>query len=290
MTAKQVLDEGSRRILRRDAESLLTYVVGRDRAWLLAHPEAELSPEQAGRFYDFVSRREASEPLQYLTGRQEFFGMDLRVTPEVLIPRPETELLVEAVLGWVRLAREEATKGHRETLRVVDVGTGSGAIALALANALADADVWAVDVSEQALAVAMSNAERLGLAGRIQFGRSDLLESICAQDRRPGRWDVVVSNPPYVPAADAPTMQAEVRDFEPHLALFAGEDGLEVYRGLIPQAWQALRPGGLLAMEFGFGQKDDLARLLDDWSQVQFLDDYAGIPRIALAQRPEAQR
>lgn len=287
MTAKQLVEESSRRILRLDAESLLIHVVGRDRAWLLAHPDAHLLTEQVGRVRELVSRREAHEPLQYLTGRQEFFGLDLCVTEDVLIPRPETELLVEAVLGWVRRSeRTEPSAGSRQRrLRLVDVGTGSGAIALALASAFSGAEVWAVDLSEKALAVARQNAARLGLGARVQFLQSDLL-AVFAEGGKD--WDVVVSNPPYVPVGDAAAMQAEVREFEPHLALFAGEDGLEVYRRLIPQAWQALRPGGLLAMEFGFGQADALTALLAGWSEVTLLEDYARIPRVALARRPEA--
>lgn len=290
MTVKELVEESSARILRRDAEQILVHVAGRDRAWLLAHPEAQLPPTEASRFRALVSRREAHEPLQYLTGEQEFFGMNLRVTRDVLIPRPETELLVAAVLAWVQEASAavEVAAGSRRTMRLVDVGTGSGAIALALAGARPDAEIWALDLSDAALKVARSNAERLGLADRIRFLRSDLLTAVLAGEAVPGCLDVVVSNPPYVPASDAPGMQPEVRDFEPHLALFAGEDGLEVYRRLIPEAMRALRSGGLLAMEFGFGQKEALGRLLSGWSDVRFLDDYAGIPRTALAVKPEA--
>ena len=288
MTLKQLLDESSRRIARRDAETLLIHVVGRDRAWLLAHPEAELPPETMAEFEAFVSRREANEPLQYLTGRQEFFGMELHVTPSVLIPRPETELLVEAVLEWVRahLLAERPDPESDASARIVDVGTGSGAIALALAKMLPGAEIWSVDLSEAALDVATGNAERLGLKDRVRFLRSDLLAATLPPQALAGAFDVVISNPPYVPVGDAPTMQPEVRDFEPHLALFAGEDGLEVYRRLIPQAGEALRPGGLLAMEFGFGQKEALASLLSAWVDVRFLDDYAAIPRIVLANKP----
>ncbi len=288
MTLKQLLDETSRRILRRDAETLLVHLAGRDRAWLLAHPETDLPPETLAHFDALVSRRQANEPLQYLTGRQEFFGMELHVTPDVLIPRPETELLVEAALGWIRQHVSAVHTGQDQggALRIVDVGTGSGAIALALAKMLPDAEVWSVDLSEAALRVATANAERLALKSQVRFVQSDLLQSALPPQAASGSFDVVISNPPYVPAGDASALQPEVRDFEPHLALFAGDDGLEVYRRLIPQAWQALRHGGLLAMEFGFGQKESLAGLLAGWLDIRFLNDYAAIPRIVLANKP----
>ena len=282
MTISKVLEETSRRILRRDAETLLLHVTGRDRAGLLAHPEAELSPEQIERIQELVVRRETHEPVQYLTGHQEFFGLDLRVTPEVLIPRPETELLVEAVVEWVH---SRSAIGRVGQMLVVDVGTGSGAIALALAYALPKARVQGLDLSPAALAVAQGNAERLRLKEQVRFAESNLLELVSG-DFAPGSLDIVVSNPPYVPSSDAASLQPEVRDFEPHMALFAGEDGLEVYRRLVPQARQALREGGLLAMEFGFGQREDLRALLEDWRDLRFLDDYGGIPRIVLAERP----
>ncbi len=297
MTQREAVEQASLAISRRDAETLLLHVAGRDRAWLLAYPQAELASDHLLAFTELVARRAAHVPLQYLTGHQEFFGLDLRVTPDVLIPRPETELLVEAVLNRVR----ESGFASRGTPRLVDVGTGSGAIALALASQLASqfnsqlnsqipgAEIWALDISSAALAVARANAVRLRLHGRVQFALSDLLSDVLGAANGNdllGDTDAIVSNPPYVPAGDAPEMQPEVRDHEPHLALFAGGDGLEVYRRLIPQAWEALRPGGLLAMEFGFGQKPALARLLAAWDQVRFLDDYAGIPRVVLGLRP----
>src|SRR5579875_1710432 len=281
MTNNELIEKAACRIARREAETLLLHVARKDRAWLLAHPEAEVRSPEAITFLDLVGRREAQTPLQYLTGHQEFFGLDLEVSPAVLIPRPETELLVEAVLHWVR--DREAT-GVSDP-RILDVGTGSGAIALALAKQHPRAEVWAVDLSPAALAVAQSNASRLGLRKRVRFLQSDLLDVVKTTATPAPRFDVVVSNPPYVPQADAPSLQPEVRDHEPHLALFAGADGLEIYRRLIPQAHAALRPGGLLALEFGFGQREALQTLLRDWTAVRFLDDYAGIPRCAFAER-----
>ncbi len=281
MNVAQLLAEAGRRIARRDAEVLLLHVAGRDRAWLLAHPEATLPEAQVRLFEALVSRRERQEPLQYITGRQEFFGMELRVTPAVLIPRPETELLVEAALRWAQAQASD----DRPVRRIVDVGTGSGAIALALCRALPDTDVWATDLSDAALAVARNNAARLCPQARLHFVQGDLLAGVADHLAGGSGLDFVVSNPPYIPVGDAPALQPEVRDFEPHTALFAGEDGLPVYRRLIPQARATLRPGGLLALEFGFGQQPALAALLQGWDRVRFLEDYAGIPRIALAER-----
>ena len=214
----------------------------------------------------------------------------------MLIPRPETELLVEQVVAWATANGTPRDAGANEirTLRLLDVGTGSGAIAIALASQLADVEVIALDTSVAALQVARLNAQRHGVDRRIQFLRSDLLEVLTEQGAlekspsadRSAIFDAIVSNPPYVPVADAATMQHEVVAHEPHSALFAGEDGLDVYRRLIPQARKHLREGGLLALEFGFGQGDAIATLLGGWRGVHFIDDLAGIPRIALATQP----
>jgi release factor glutamine methyltransferase len=277
MTLHAALAEASTQIARRDAETLLAHLLERDRAWVFAHPEAELDAEQKEVFRELTARRAGQEPLQYLTGEQEFYGLLLHVTSDTLIPRPETELLVEAVLAWAAL--------QVGPLRILDVGTGTGAIALALATHLPTAEIVACDLSAAALAVARDNAERLDLAARVSFVQSDLLDALTPEIDAGGLFNAIVSNPPYVPSTDAATMQTEVVDHEPHLALFAGEDGLEVYRRLIPEAQAALRPGGLLAMEFGFGQREALEVLLEGWDDVHFLDDYAAIPRIALATR-----
>ncbi len=279
MTVREAIMHASQHITRRDAETLLLHILRRDRAWLLAHPEDAFTAAEDAIFEGLVSRRAAHEPLQYLTGRQEFFGLDLHVTPDVLIPRPETEILVAAVLKWA-----QKTPPHSE--KIVDVGTGSGAIALALAANLPTAAITALDVSPAALAVAQGNAIRLGFTERVRFAVSDLMGALQPEIPAGLRLDAVVSNPPYVPAGDAPGMQPEVRNFEPHTALFAGDDGLAIYRRLIPQAWAALRPGGLLAFEFGFGQRPALNGLLAGWNDLRFLDDLAGIPRVALAERP----
>lgn len=288
---RALIRDAARHISQRDAETLALHVVREDRAWLHSHPEAPLTAAQQRTLQDLVHRRAQGEPLQYLTGQQEFFGLPFQVTPSVLIPRPETELLVEAVLAWVRQSHAGAGS---PAVHLADVGTGSGAIAVALAAALPQATVVALDISEPALELAAQNAEALGVRERIRFGRSDLLEQLFANaaansDIVPPTplLDVVVSNPPYIPLRDAPVLQPEVRDHEPHLALFGGDDGLALYRRLVPQARQILRPGGLLAMEFGFGQQPALEALLADWEEVHFTQDYAGIPRLVLAERPQ---
>lgn len=305
MTLREALTEASTGISRRDAETLLLYVLRqrnpeRDRAWLIAHADEPLGEADLERFRGLTARRAAHEPLQHLTGVQEFYGLALRVTSDTLIPRPETEHLVEAVLLWA------AKFGDGKALRIADVGTGSGAIAIALATRLPAAEIFALDNSAAALAVAEENARVHGCIDRIRFVHSDLLAGLVpargSEARRDGDavstadpdlsgagLDAVVSNPPYVALSDAASMQPEVVGFEPHGALFAGDDGLAVYRRLIPQAQAALRPGGLLALEFGFGQREALCALLEEcaneWCDIRFLDDYAGIPRVVLAER-----
>lgn len=252
----------------RDAELLLMRAVGQDRAWLLTHGDAELTPEQVSKFDDWVAQRARQEPVQYILGETEFYGLALRVTPDVLIPRPETEHLVEAVIE--RVPRDA-------TVRICDVGTGSGAIAVALAHALPSAAVTALDISAAALAIARENAARHGVAGRVRLVESDLLSAV-----RGERFDWVVSNPPYV--REDEVLEAQVREYEPRAALFAGATGLEVYERLIPQAREALDSGGWLLMETGHGQRAALEELLRGWDGVSFREDLQGIPRVAIAQ------
>lgn len=258
---------------KRDAQQLLLRVLQRDGAWLLAHPEATLNDEQARRYADWIARRERREPVQYIVGEQEFYGLALKVTPDVLIPRPETEHLVEAAL--TRAPRDRA-------MRVCDVGTGSGAIAIAIAHHLPLADVTAVDKSAEALDVARENAARHGVTERVRFLQSDLLGAV-----REERFDMVVSNPPYI--ANSELLEAQVRLYEPQQALYAGPTGLEVYRRLIPAAKQAVADGGWLLLEIGYGQRDAISALLVGWDAVAFIDDLQGIPRVAIARRRAAE-
>ena len=260
----------------RDAALLLRHALGISHAALLANPERTISLDEQATYQRLILRRLTNEPIQYITGEQEFYGIALQVTPAVLIPRPETELLVEAVLG--EMPREGG-------LRILDVGTGSGAIAIALAQHLPSARITAVDCSRAALEVATANAARHGLGGRIRFVEADLLdglEGLAAAEK----FDAVVSNPPYVPAGERETLHPQVKDYEPARALFAGVDGLDVYRRLIPQAWDALKPEGLLALELGHGQRDALAALLVGWNAVRFVNDLQLIPRVAIARKP----
>lgn len=274
---KQALDEGASRLSgissqpRRDAELLLLRIIQQDHAFLLTHSDIQLTREQAAQYDEWLRRRAAQEPIQYILGEQEFFGLTFAVTPDVLIPRPETEHLVEALLA--RASRDCA-------LRIVDVGTGSGAIAVALAHTLPLAQVTALDISEAALAVARRNAEVHQVADRIRFLQSDLLSAVADE-----RFDAVVSNPPYVAENDRESLEPQVRDFEPGVALFAGPSGFDVYERLIPQARDALQPGGWLLMEMGLGQRNPLKRLLSGWDEVSFVDDLQRIPRVACARR-----
>jgi release factor glutamine methyltransferase len=253
---------------RRDAELILAHVLGCDQTALLTHPERLLSPVEADQFESLLKRRLANEPVQYLTGTQEFLGLLFEVTPDVLIPRPETEHLVEAVLE--RFDREA-------NLRIVDVGTGSGAIAIALAHALPRSRVTAVDLYPPALEVARRNAERHGVIDRVTLLQSDLLAAAGSAG-----FDVVVSNPPYI--ADGEVLEPQVANYEPRSALYAGPTGLEVYERLIPQARSVLIPQGWLMMEIGYGQQPALEALLSGWRGVSFVRDLQGIPRVVLAQ------
>jgi release factor glutamine methyltransferase len=259
----------------RDAEMLLLDTLGLTRTELLGNPARPLTSSELAQYLEAVARRERCEPIQYITGRAEFYGMPLRVTPAVLIPRPETELLVETVLE--RLPPDLPAT-------IIDVGTGSGAIAVALAAHLPLASIAAVDTSEAALEVARRNAHTHGVEARIRFVLSDLLDGLSEGGWRQ-HFDAVVSNPPYVPTGDAAQLHPQVRDYEPAAALYAGADGLAIYRRLIPEAHVALKPGGLLALEIGHEQRDALTALLEGWREITFLNDLQGIPRVVLARR-----
>lgn len=267
---------------RRDAEFLLLHTLGISRAQLLANPGRSLTDAELAGYENLIRRRLRHEPVQYITGQQEFYGLAFRITPAVLIPRPETEHLVEAVLTHFRAKANEP-------LRIADVGTGSGAIAVALAARLPAAEITATDISAEALAVAQDNALAHRVAGRIRFVKADLLDIPITESGgfASGQFfDAVVSNPPYIPLAESDELHPQVRDHEPRTALFGGTSGLDMYFRLIPQALAALNPGGLLALEIGHNQRSALADLLQGWHGVSFIEDLQGIPRVALAQKP----
>jgi release factor glutamine methyltransferase len=257
----QLLDEAGIAVPRLTAEVLLGFALSCDREHFYAHPERELSDSAWLHFGRYLHERMQGKPTQYITHRQEFYGREFRVTPDVLIPRPETEHVVETALEVARGAG-----------RMLDVGTGSGALAVTL-QLETGADVWATDISA---AAAAGTAARLG--ARVGIAVCDLMEAVAARS-----MDLVVSNPPYVPETAKAGLQREVRDWEPHVALFAGESGFDLYDRIVADAPRVLRPGGWLVMELGFGCHDHVLGLLEGWRDLRILPDLAGIPRVAAA-------
>ena len=277
--AIQQLDQAEVGSPRMNGEVLLMFTLGCDRAYLYSHPEHELTEDEQARYDEAVERRASGYPSQYITGHQEFWGLDLIVTPAVLIPRPETEHIVEVVL---EIARGAEYKDLPARPKLIDVGTGSGAIALALSKELPNAEVHAVDVSTDALEIANANAARLQLSSRIHFQASDVLDSVV----RDGSFDFVVSNPPYVALSEADKVQDVVKKYEPKVAVFAGEHGLDIIRKLIPQAHEALRPGGYLVMEIGYSMSEAVMAIMDGFEEMHAVPDLAGIPRVVVGRKP----
>jgi release factor glutamine methyltransferase len=295
------------------AELLLLHTLGKDRTWLYAHHEEVLSEADAQRFHSLLNRRAAGEPTQHLTGKQEFWGLEFEVTPDVLIPRPETEHVIEVALD--RLAVREVREGRPpkntgEGLLIADVGTGSGCIAISLAKELPAAKIYATDISAAALAVARRNAARYAASDRIRFLVCNLLSdaaisdvatsAVGAQHAAPlqgkvstadaahsPQFDLIVSNPPYIGRRESESVMREVRDHEPELALYGGEDGYELYADLIAQTARRLKPGGLLVLELGHNSLPAVRPLLDlpHWTNVGVTNDLAGIPRVIAAER-----
>jgi release factor glutamine methyltransferase len=296
-------------------ELLLLYVLGRDRTWLYAHPEEQISSADSECFLALIARRASGEPTQHLTGKQEFWGLEFEVTPDVLIPRPETEHLIEVALD--RLAVRELRAGRKQTLtgeslQVADIGTGSGCIAIALAKELPHAVIFATDISSAALAVASRNATRHAVSDRIHFLESGLLERlsvVVAQHAAPLQaqtgmtknssrespvtshqsplLDLIASNPPYIGRREAEMLPREVRDHEPEIALYGGEEGYELYADLIVQAAALLKPTGILVLELGHDSLPAVQPLLEApaWANVGVTNDLAGIPRVIAAER-----
>lgn len=279
MTIADALREGATRLrvagveeARRDAGSLLSHATGRDRAYLITHADEELTPAQLKAFDSSIARRADGEPLQYLTGVQEFYGLDFEVTPEVLIPRPETELLVETALEILKEA---------DSPLVCDVGTGSGCIAVALLHERRDARAVALDISADALHVAGRNAARNGVGDRLELLVSDCFDALRSDERRGVRFDLIASNPPYIAEDEIASLQREVREHEPRGALTPGGDGLSVIRRLVADAPEFLKPRGHLLIEIGFDQHERVASLIDArvWTLLDIRRDLQGIPR-----------
>ena len=262
---------------RLDAELLLMKALGWSREDLYRHLEGGVPAPRAARFESLVSRRVRGEPVAYITGSREFWSLDFRVTSDVLIPRPETEHLVETVLDFLA--------SRPGPCRVLEIGTGSGAIAVCLATECERVEVWATDVCASALDVARENARRHGVERRIHWLRGDLLAPVRGL---PEGFDVLVSNPPYIPSGRIPGLPRDVRDWEPRVALDGGVDGMDFYRGIIRDGVCHLREGGLLAVEIGAEQGDEVSRLFgarEELCQVRIRRDYSGLPRVATAER-----
>jgi release factor glutamine methyltransferase len=264
LQGQKLLEDAKISAPRLNAEVLLAYAIGRDRTWLFAHSDEELREVWWIHYGRYLHQRMQGMPTQYITGRQEFYGREFRVTPDVLIPRPETEHLIEAAIP------------HAHG-RVLDIGTGTGAIAVTLALET-QAPVFATDISFAALGVARENARRLSAA--VEFVQCDLGSAFGE-----GAFDLIVSNPPYV--ASGESLAREVRDHEPEIALFAGADGLDVYRRLIPEAARLVKPGGWLIMELASNTAHAVEEMLRPagWRKIQLVADLAGLPRVAVSQR-----
>ena len=295
------------------AELLLLHATGRTRTSLYSHPEDDLTESESQDYFSLIERRATGVPTQHLTGKQEFWGLEFEVTQDVLIPRPETEHLIEVALDRLALRDlrvKQSPNMSGEGLVVADIGTGSGCIAIALAKELPAASIYALDVSPAALAVAQRNAARLHFADRIYFLESNLLgglssaesqlaASLRGNQRKPEAhgspvadhqsllFDLIVSNPPYIGRREAATLACEVHDHEPAIALFGGEEGYEFYADLITQSAARLKPGGILVVELGHNSLPAVQPLLDApaWTNVGVTNDLAGIPRVLSAER-----
>lgn len=261
---------------RRDANTLLAFVLNKNQTFLVAHSEYELSDEEEKAFQATVARRAKREPVQYITGRQEFYGLDFAVAPGVLIPRPETEIIVENALEILRLADENA--------KICEVGTGSGCIAISILHNLKTATATALDVSENALEIARQNAARHRVADRIEFKISDVFAGLNDE-----KFDLIASNPPYISPDKIETLQPEVKNFEPLNALTDGRDGFSIIEKIVSDAPRFLKPGGVLLMEIGYDQSAETRRMFapDVWQSIEILPDLQGIDRTVKSRTAE---
>ncbi len=263
----RLLEDAQVAVPRLTAEVLLAHAMRRERAYLFAHSEQELREVEWLHYGRYLHERMRGKPTQYITGRVEFYGREFRVTPDVLIPRPETEHVVEVALEVARGARS-----------ILDVGAGSGALAITLERENG-AKTCATEISPAAARIALANAKRL--QSPVSIVVCDFFSAIA-----PASIDLMVANPPYVPLAQREGLQREVRDWEPHVALFAGETGFEAYEQIVADAPRVLRPGGWIVMELGFGSLERVATLLAGWQDVRIVPDLAGIPRVIAAVVP----
>ena len=268
-TAAEVLRQNGVAEPRREAKSLLAFTLQKDKTFLIAHSEYELSGEEEKRFRAILRRRANREPFQYITGKQEFYGLDFEVSNGVLIPRPETELIVE---NAVELLPENA--------EFCEVGIGSGCISVSILHEIETASAIGLDVSEKALQIAAINAETHNVSDRLKLQISDVFDILQTE-----KFDLIVSNPPYISGEDMENLQAEVRRFEPLSALTDGADGLSIIKKIVDDAPQFLKPRGFLLLEIGFGQADDVEQMFDEniWKSVEILPDLQNIPRIVKA-------
>jgi release factor glutamine methyltransferase len=289
------------------AELLLLHATQRERTYLYSHPEAELTADEVRTYQTFLDRRISGVPVQHLTGKQEFWGLSFEVTTDVLIPRPETEHLIEVALDRLALRELRAGRSNKNDgagVFIADIGTGSGCIAIALAKELPLAQLFATDISPEALAVARRNADKHSMSERIRFIESNLFDrlsllgvryvlppegptSMLRAPQDPMLFNLIVSNPPYIGRREAPSLAREVRDHEPALALYGGEEGYEFYADLIAQSAERLEPGGLLVLELGHDSLAAVQPLLEPplWTNVGVTNDLAGIPRVIAAER-----
>ncbi|ODM27212.1 peptide chain release factor N(5)-glutamine methyltransferase [Acetivibrio mesophilus] len=273
-----------------EAGVLLCHVLNVDRSFLYSHDDYSMKDEEYEKFAAFLDERVRGKPLQYITGHQEFMSLDFIVTPDVLIPRQDTETLVEVVLGHVK-------DTGLKNARILDIGTGSGCIAVSLAHFVKDCRVLAVDISEGALATAEANARRCGVEDRVSFLKGDVFGGLfnaiaqspfakVTEHNEEGIFDIIVSNPPYIPAEEIKTLHRQVKDFEPGTALNGGEDGLDFYRVITCEATKLLSPGSLLAFEVGYGQAKDVWGLMErSYCAIKSVKDLAGIDRVVMGYR-----
>ena len=267
--ASEILQNSGIHEPQREAKALLSLALQKDKIFLIAYPEYSLKEVEEKLFQDFIKRRANREPFQHIAGKQEFWGLDFVVTPDVLIPRPETELIVETGIGILR---------NLENPKFCEVGIGSGCISVSILHEIKNAKAIGLDISNKALQIAKKNAEKNSILNRLDLMISDVFDDLDTTEK----FDLIISNPPYIPIADVPNLQIEVRDFDPHIALTDGKDGLSIIEKIIGKSPECLKPDGFLVLEIGFNQSDKVRQMfnLQIWQEIEFFRDLQGIPRI----------